>query len=106
VKYLTPRSKGARRALVSCASGDLPRNAAQLLQAERIALQRGESAVYALSLICTHLGCTVMVTDQGLSCPCHGSRFGRLGQVLNGPADRPLQRLKVEERDGRIEVYV
>jgi len=106
LKYLSPRSTGTRRAVVSCASGDLPRNGALVFPAERIALLRGEGGVYALSLVCTHLGCTVTVTDQELSCPCHGSRFGRLGQVLTGPADRPLQRLTVEEREGRIEVYL
>jgi Rieske Fe-S protein len=59
---------------------------------------------YALSLVCTHLGCTVTVSSREMACPCHGSRFDRQGRVLNGPADRPLKRLPVEERYGMIEV--
>ncbi len=42
---------------------------------------------------CTHAGCTVglyVAANQGISCPCHGSFFGISGQVLNGPANRPL----------------
>jgi Rieske Fe-S protein len=65
---------------------------------------RDGDSVYALDLVCTHLGCTVTVTSTGLSCPCHGSRFDRQGRVLKGPADRSLGRLQVEEKDGMIEV--
>lgn len=49
--------------------------------------------VVAVSRICTHQGCTVALpaTPGGsLDCPCHGSRFRTNGQVLNGPAARPL----------------
>ncbi len=48
---------------------------------------RDDSGFYALSLVCTHLGCTVTVTEDDLACPCHGSRFDRQGKVLKGPAD-------------------
>ena len=48
----------------------------------------------ALSLKCTHLGCTVKVDEsaQVLACPCHGSRFSLVGEVEHGPADEPLER--------------
>jgi cytochrome b6-f complex iron-sulfur subunit len=48
---------------------------------------------YVLNPTCTHAGCTVdlyVAANQGISCPCHGSFFGISGQVLNGPANRPL----------------
>lgn len=42
--------------------------------------------------ICTHGDCAVTweAGARWLECPCHGSRFGEDGQVLRGPATRPL----------------
>ena len=50
----------------------------------------------ALSLVCTHLGCTVERSENGYQCPCHGSRFDASGAVQRGPARLPLRRLRVE----------
>lgn len=44
-----------------------------------------------VSAICTHLGCIVATTPEGFECPCHGSRFGKEGQVARGPAPSPLK---------------
>lgn len=51
--------------------------------------------VCVVSLACTHLGCTVKWNDAERSwdCPCHGSRFGYDGTVLDGPAVSPLERI-------------
>ena len=83
---------------------DVPREGALVYREARVALMHSGNEVYALSLVCTHLGCTVNVTERGLTCPCHGSEFDRQGLVLKGPASRALQRLKVEERGGMLEV--
>lgn len=50
----------------------------------------------ALSLVCTHLGCTVEQKPDGFDCPCHGSRYSESGKVLRGPARQALKTLRVE----------
>ena len=52
-----------------------------------------QDEVVAISRVCTHEGCTVNLPASAgatLNCPCHGSRFRTTGQVVNGPASRPL----------------
>ena len=56
-----------------------------------LALPDGDFAV--LSPICTHLRCLVEIEGANLVCPCHGSTFDREGDVLRGPAERPLRRI-------------
>lgn len=104
VRYLTPRGSGKRRVLASAAAADVPQGGALVFRDERLAVMRDDAGFYALSLVCTHLGCTVVVTENTLSCPCHGSRFDRQGKVLSGPADRSLLRMHVELRGGIVEV--
>ncbi|NUT44089.1 MAG: FAD-dependent oxidoreductase [Thermoactinospora sp.] len=62
---------------------------------ERRAVYRDPSGqLHQLSALCTHLGCVVAFdeNEKAWECPCHGSRFGTDGQVLNGPATSPLPR--------------
>jgi len=49
--------------------------------------------VHAVSLRCTHLGCLLRFNSAEVSwdCPCHGSRFGVDGRVLEGPAVDSLE---------------
>jgi len=58
-----------------------------------------EGEVRALSPRCTHLGCLVRFNDaeSAWECPCHGSRFGIDGEVLQGPATRPLEQRDLGE---------
>ncbi|MGQ0734057.1 MAG: ubiquinol-cytochrome c reductase iron-sulfur subunit [Acidobacteriota bacterium] len=60
-----------------------------------LAVFRDAEGVYAISTICTHLGCIVHASVQGFDCPCHGSGFLPDGSVRKGPAPRPLDWLKV-----------
>lgn len=52
---------------------------------------------HAVSPTCTHMGCLVGFNEveRSWDCPCHGSRFGLDGAVLEGPAVKPLQRREV-----------
>lgn len=59
-----------------------------------IAVFRDESGqLHERSAVCTHLGCIVHWNSSEVSwdCPCHGSRFGPDGKVLNGPAVNGLK---------------
>jgi Rieske Fe-S protein len=67
---------------------------------------RDQAGFRAMSLQCTHLGCTVEDAPEGYQCPCHGSRYDRQGTVTRGPAVRPLPRLRVEvSAQGNLMVY-
>ncbi len=51
-----------------------------------------DGSLKLMSAKCTHMGCTVTwnPSEGTFDCPCHGSRFGPTGEVVNGPAARPL----------------
>lgn len=95
-RFLTPKAI-KKPTLLRLQVADLPSGGALVFRQERIAVMREGETIIALSLICTHLGCTVSVTPEGMVCPCHGSRFDRQGTVLTGPAQRSLARLDVEQ---------
>ncbi len=56
---------------------------------------RDEGGVYAVTAVCTHLGCLVNHEAEGFVCPCHGSRFRRDGSVVHGPALQALPHVAV-----------
>ena len=64
---------------------------------EDVILVQDADRAWALSARCSHLGCAVVVAEDGasLTCPCHGSRYGLDGAVLHGPADEPLAELPI-----------
>jgi len=68
---------------------------------------RDEEKIFALSTVCTHLGCTPnwLETDRKFKCPCHGSGFKSSGVNFEGPAPRPLERYRIYlAPDGQIVV--
>jgi Rieske Fe-S protein len=60
----------------------------------------------ALSLICSHLGCSVLWDDakKEFLCPCHSSAFDKLGIVINSPAPRPLDYFPVSIEAGKVKI--
>lgn len=71
--------------------GDFPAGAATFLPDRRLFVFNSDAGFYAISSVCTHLGCNVNhVAGGGFACPCHGSRYDANGQVVHGPAPRPL----------------
>ncbi len=54
-------------------------------------LFRDEQGFYAISSICTHLGCVAERKENGkFDCPCHGSKFSVEGEIEGGPAPKGL----------------
>ena len=53
-----------------------------------------DNNIYIVDITCTHLGCelTFNSAEKTWDCPCHASRFDYKGNILNGPALRPLDR--------------
>ena len=73
-----------------------PGNALQVLPSGEtdplIVLVDAEGKHTVVSSECTHKGCTVEAQRDRIVCPCHGSTYDRKGEVLRGPAQRPLRR--------------
>jgi menaquinol-cytochrome c reductase iron-sulfur subunit len=54
--------------------------------------------------LCTHLGCAYHWDDRArvFACPCHGSAFDRKGEVITGPATRPLDQYVTKIEGARL----
>ncbi len=68
-------------------------------------IEQHKPGFYALSTVCTHLGCTPnwLEAEAKFKCPCHGSGFRQTGINFEGPAPRPLERYRVAwADDGQI----
>ncbi len=65
-----------------------------------------EGNFYALSAVCTHLGCITNWKQEEdiIACPCHGSRFSKEGVKVAGPAPRSLPRYSMSLEDGQLVV--
>ena len=77
--------------------GGILRNGTQKVAASRAM----DGKLNLVSAVCTHLGCHVHwnSTEQCWDCPCHGSHFAADGEVLNGPAVGPLERVTLSAKD-------
>ena len=75
-----------------------PQGSVTLIPEKKTYIIHDEKGIYAMSAICTHLGCTVNWerNDLEYQCPCHGSIYDALGTNIAGPAPRPLERLEIK----------
>lgn len=88
-----------------------PQDPATLAKAKQVykpAIYKGmsELGIVALYQRCVHLGCRVpwCQSSQWFECPCHGSKYNRVGEKKAGPAPRGLDRFFVSEVGGKITV--
>ena len=65
-----------------------------------------EAGIVALYQKCVHLGCKVpwCATSQWFECPCHGSKYNRVGEKRGGPAPRGLDRFVVTVSGDKISI--
>lgn len=89
----------------------LPVGGARLVRHGReplFVVRKDDTTLLGLAGVCTHLHCILEWNDAQrlLDCPCHKAAFDLNGNVLTGPAPRPLRRYQVETRLGRIYVRV
>ncbi len=88
--------------------GDSPHaliSEAELPQA--VYLRRLADGTYVAVLTrCTHQGCQVEPAGDRLACPCHGSEYRLTGEVLRGPAERPLHRYRVTTDSEHIYIHL
>jgi nitrite reductase/ring-hydroxylating ferredoxin subunit len=88
---------------------DVQVGALQAVAGENVILGRDANGLYAMTRVCTHQGQLVSILTLGsttvLHCYGHGSEFDADGQVIIGPATRPLEHFQVDlAADGSITI--
>jgi Rieske Fe-S protein len=85
---------------------EIPVGTLVVLPEQKIYLMHSPEGFFAMSAVCTHLGCLTRYEkeEKRIFCPCHGSRFSTSGEVLAGPAPRPLPRLQLTLEQGTLVV--
>jgi cytochrome b6-f complex iron-sulfur subunit len=74
-----------------------PPNSVTFIEDQQVYIVRTNDGFYAVSAVCTHLGCiTAFKPDLNvIACPCHGSVFKTNGTKIEGPAPRPLPHFSI-----------
>ncbi|WP_280770793.1 FAD-dependent oxidoreductase [Salipaludibacillus daqingensis] len=63
------------------------------------AYKDSKGELHLVETTCPHMGCDTSWNDAERSwdCPCHGSRFSYTGEILEGPAVKPLKQAKKDK---------
>lgn len=94
---------GTGAALASTA--DIPEGGGTILTDAKVVVTQPTAGEFlGFSAMCTHQACTLATVEGGtINCSCHGSRFSiEDGSVQNGPATRPLPKVKVTVEGDQI----
>src|ERR1700687_3404414 len=82
-----------------------PVHSVTFLQEQQVYIVRMAGGFYAVSAVCTHLGCITAWHPEHelIECPCHGSKFKDDGAKVAGPAPRPLPHFAISlTADGEL----
>jgi Rieske Fe-S protein len=106
-RFLAPRTEpgGFGGRVIAGRADEFQPGTVSHVQKGRFYISRLKDGGYlALWQRCTHLGCTVpWREDEGrFHCPCHSSIFTAVGEVVSGPAPRPLDIFPIEVVDGDL----
>lgn len=73
------------------------------INAKAFIVNTGEE-LFALSPVCTHLGCLVnwYRPKKRFLCPCHGGQYDMNGNVVEGPPPSPLRKLPLKMENGKV----
>ena len=114
VGFFWPKKVGAFGGQVNAGNvTDFQVGEVKVVQEGKFYLSRVPEGFLALWWKCPHLGCTVpwkpddptmdQLAPKGrFNCPCHGSIYDRYGQIVQGPAPRPMDLFAVEVREGKV----
>ncbi len=98
--FLWPRKKENKgeKILIAGKASDFRVGEVTYFRKERVFVERLEEGFLAFSAVCTHLNCVVNWNEmlKKFECPCHGAKFNRYGEVLEGPPPRPLDLYKLQ----------
>jgi cytochrome b6-f complex iron-sulfur subunit len=108
-KFLIPPKSKAKDTLLTINKDEIPPGTAKEIiynETPVVVINRRGSGFIALSRICTHLGCLVGYDkfNSKLVCPCHAGEFDLEGNVLSGPATKPLLRYPLKITSDQITI--
>ncbi len=116
VGFVWPKKVGAFGGLVTAGEvADFQVGDVKLLREGKCYVTRVPEGFLALWWKCPHLGCTVpwraddpsedAIASAGrFNCPCHGSIYDRYGQIVAGPAPRPMDLFPIVIEGGTVRV--
>jgi cytochrome b6-f complex iron-sulfur subunit len=84
-----------------------PVDSVSFIEDQQVYIVRTKDGFYAVSAVCTHLGCITQWKPESnqIACPCHGSKFMRDGRKIEGPAPNPLPHFAIAlTADGDLRV--
>jgi cytochrome b6-f complex iron-sulfur subunit len=112
--FFWPKKVGAFGGMINAGNvADFQVGDVKLVQDAKAYVSRVPEGIVSFWWKCPHLGCTVpwkpddpsmdtLAPKGRFNCPCHGSIYDRYGNIIQGPAPRPMDVFPVEIRDGKV----